>query len=168
MYRLRRFVLETDCSALWELMSTGGDVPAFPNQPAITDEDDLRAWIEGQLMGPIHDLYVVTWQQEPSAEEMVGVVMSYDYRVYDSHCHIYGCVWRGVLREALALFTELLFREYPLRKLYLRATDVDTHLIEAAEAIGFEREVVLREAAFTQGAYHDVYIDSMYSNVMRA
>ena len=88
--------------------------------------------------------------------------MTYDYRVYDSHCQIYGYLRQGMTEEVVKQFLHMLFREYPLKKVFLEVTELDSFLLDAAQAVGFKEEARFLDNKYMKGNYHDLVVLSIY------
>ena len=67
---------------------------------------------------------------------------------------------KGIMTEALRIFSSYLFDLQRLPRLYLAAIPGNTGSIKVAENCGFKYECTLRSAAFNQGGYCDL---NMYS-----
>lgn len=68
--------------------------------------------------------------------------------------------WKTYLR----LIEQVAFKELGLHKIYIYAFDLRPHLYEAAEAVGFRKEAVLKEHCLFEGEFKDVVIHSKWYN----
>ena len=65
---------------------------------------------------------------------------------------------RGYGKEAMALLCDFCRKEMNLHRLKVSVFDFNTAAIRCYEANGFQREGVLRQEVFRDGAYHDVVL----------
>lgn len=160
IYRLRKADLSNDCIRIFELTKFCRERKILPYQIDFVSEDEVRNWLSRQLMGYIHDFYVI--EKSNDANMVHGIIFTFDYREYDRHCKIYGFLDEGMNREILDHFIISIFREYSLKKIFLELTDLEHEMLAAAENIGFKKEATLREYKYVCGAYHDLFILSIY------
>lgn len=162
-YILRKIELKQDCSQLFELIINQyrNSVP-FTHQHRFIDVDEYQHWLAERLGGYFHDFYVVEERNDMNIVKLQGFFFSYDYRIYDSHCHIYGYMRYGIDSIILGQFVEILFKEYPLNKVFLETTENDDKLLNAAYDLGFIQEAMLIENFFINGQYHNLIILSLY------
>lgn len=160
IYRLRKVDLATDCIRIFELIRFCRERNKLPYQIDFSSEDEVRNWLSRQLMGYIHDFYII---EKSNDDKMIhGFIFTFDYREYDRHCRVYGYLDEGMNKEILADFIAFIFREYPLKKVFLELTDLEDEMLSAAENIGFKKEATLHEYKYVCGAYHDLFILGMY------
>lgn len=153
MYSLKKFVPEDDIHQLYQLIFGGYPHIKMPGQPILHSENEFSDWLTYQLHGFYHDLYLIY-----DENRINGYIMSFDYRIYDRHCQIYGFNKGGLDYELLERFINWLCSEYPLRKLFLQITENEPLLIQVAKKIGFLEEVKLTEYKYINGKYMDMYI----------
>lgn len=153
MYSLKKFVPEDDILELYGLFVAVHLNVKMPGQPVIRSKNEFTDWLVHQLYGYYHDLYLIYDENEIS-----GYIMSFDYRIYDGHCRVYGFNKGGLNCDLLEQFTNRLCSEYPLRKLFLQVTENESILIQSAKKIGFHEEARLAEYKYIDGKYIDVYI----------
>lgn len=65
---------------------------------------------------------------------------------------------RGYGTEATRLLTEHAFQVLNLNRVWLHVYDFNTAGMRAYEKTGFQREGILRQATFVEGAYRDVHV----------
>lgn len=167
MYKLRKIIPEEDCILLFELLNLYSENNVFPQKLNFNCFNEFQHWIIEQLAGYYHDFYIIEKRNEPKEHIVQGLILSYDYRVYDAHCKIYGYLPEGINSVILEQFVDLLFKEYPLNKVFLEITDVDKAILDSAAALGFTQEAVLVENKYINGKYHDLIILSLYSKKRR-
>lgn len=162
-YILRKIEPNQDCSQLFELIidQYNTSVP-LAHQHRFINVDDYQHWIAERLGGYFHDFYVVEEKNDMNIEKIQGFIFSYDYRIYDNHCHIYGYLRYGIDSILLGKFVDILFKEYPLNKVFLETTENDDKLLKAAYDLGFTQEAMLLENFFINGQYHNLIILSLY------
>ena len=68
---------------------------------------------------------------------------------------------RGIISEALRLFTYLLFATYRVNRLELKIIPQNAASLRVAQKCGFQFEGVARQAVFLRGAHHDMHIYSL-------
>lgn len=153
MYSLKKFVPEDDISELYSFVFDVHLLVKMPGQPMIRSKNEFTDWLVRQLHGYYHDLYLIYDENEIS-----GYIMSFDYRIYDGHCQVYGFNKGGLNCDLLERFINWLCSEYPLRKLFLQVTENELTLIQVAKKIGFLEEARLVEYKYIDGKYMDMYI----------
>lgn len=110
-------------------------------------------FLERKLRGYFHDFFIVM-----ENGQRAGVVMAYDYRVYDAHCKL-KIEYEGDKEsyiEIIRKFTKYMFEKYPLNRIFTLQTDKD--IMDFYLECGFTEEAVLKEYAFLNGTYCDVSI----------
>jgi len=71
---------------------------------------------------------------------------------------------RGIMTEALRMFSAYLFDMKPIPRLQLRASTDNVAARRVAEKAGYQLEGVQRRAAFARGRYHDCAMYSLLRN----
>lgn len=153
MYSLKKFVPEDDILELYSFVFDAHLHVKMPGQPMIRSKNEFMDWLIHQLRGYYHDLYLIYDENKIS-----GYIMSFDYRMYDGHCQVYGFNKGGLNCGLLEQFINRLCSEYPLRKLFLQVTENESFLIQAAKKNGFHEEARLVEYKYVDGKYIDMYI----------
>lgn len=153
MYLLKRFVPEDDILNLYSFIFDKNMLIKMPRQPIVHSKNEFADWLVRQLQGFYHDLYLVYNEQQ-----VIGYMLSFDYRVYDGHCQIYGVCDRSISCELLRQFIDWLCSEYPLRKIFLSVTKKEDELMKVAKKVGFLEETCLNEYKYIDGQYMDMYI----------
>ena len=157
MQKIRRFESEEDSGALYELVRQHELYDAFPGRLEAVNAQELQSILTGRLEGYYHDLYVA---EEDGA--ICGFFLAYDYRVYDRHCRVCGYLDGGMDGGLLKQFTDMLFEEYPLNKVFTEVVENDWDMWKATEKAGFVTEAVLKARKFVKYEYYDVYIQGLY------
>lgn len=75
---------------------------------------------------------------------------------------------RGYGQEALQTLMRYCFQELNLHRLYLQVFDFNTRALALYEKMGFKTEGRLRDAFYTQNAYHDIVVMSILENELQA
>lgn len=153
MYSLKRFVPEDDISELYSFVFDAHLLVKMPGQPVINSKNEFADWLVRQLHGFYHDLYLIYDEQR-----IKGYLLSFDYRVYDGHCRIYGFEDSGINGELLRQFIDWLCSEYPLRKIFLQVTEKEDAWMQSAKELGFLEEACLKEYKYIEGQYVDMHI----------
>lgn len=161
-YYLRNIDLQTDAERIYEVLIRCGRIEFMSERLNFFNKDDCCHWLSRQLSGYFHDFYVLEENSEMDDMCISGFIIAYDYRVYDSHCHIYGYAKMGISEEVLSEFLYVLFREYPLRKVFLEVTELDKNLLSVAQRVGFREEARLSDNKYIDGNYRDLVIFSIY------
>lgn len=161
-YYLRNIDLQNDVEFIYELLIKCDIATHMSQHFDFVNKDDCQSWFLRQLSGYFHDFYVIEGSSGASNLYICGFIMAYDYRVYDSHCQIYGYLRQGITEEILEQFLHMLFREYPLRKVFLELTELDNSLLAAAQAVGFKEEARFSDNKYIEGNYHDLMVLSIY------
>ncbi len=68
---------------------------------------------------------------------------------------------KGLMTEALRIFSSYLFAIKPVNRLQLLVAEGNTGSWKVAEKCGFKKEGQLRNAMFIKGTYHDMRIYSL-------
>jgi RimJ/RimL family protein N-acetyltransferase len=157
MYSLKRFVPEYDISGLYSYISDKPEQKKMPGLPIVRSKDEFADRLICQLQGFYHDLYLIC-----EANQIKGYLLSFDYRVYDGHCRIFGSWDIEVNCEPLTQFIDFLCSEYPLRKIFLQVTKKENALMQSALNVGFTEEACLKEYKYADGQYVDMYVLSYY------
>lgn len=161
-YYLRNIDLRNDVESICELLIKCDIAAHLFQHLNFINKEDCQNWLLGQLSGYFHDFYVIEGNSGANNLYICGFIMTYDYRVYDSHCQIYGYLRQGITEEVLKKFLLMLFREYPLRKVFLEVTELDDFLLAAARAVGFKEEARFLDNKYIKGNYHDLMVLSIY------
>lgn len=156
-----RHDLECLCDLFWE-----ENEETLPHCPVFWSRQDCEHWIREKFPDCYHDVYL--WKEQDGEKVLTaGFLFSYDYHVYDGHCRVFAHFEpKADGTEALRKFLQILFREYPLRKVFLEASDLSIPLLETAKSVGFSEEARLLEYRYIRGAYHDVFILGLPRSVM--
>lgn len=162
MYVLKRIKPDQDCDQLYELIRIHGGFSVLPQQPIFINKEDFRHWILGQLSGYYHDFFMIKDTSRTESSNICGWLLAYDYRIYDGHCKFYGYLCQGLNKMITSQFLNILFKEYPLKKVFLQITNADTSLLSVAYELGFKQEAILYEYKYSWGNYKDLLILSVY------
>lgn len=152
MYLFKRFVPEDDASELYSFIFEKNLLISMPGQPIIHNKNEFTEWIMRQLNGFYHDLYLIYYEQQ-----LKGYLLSFDYRVYDRHCQIYGFWEVSIKCNLLRQFVRLLCSEYPLRKIIIQSIE-ENLFVQSAREIGFFEEACLKEYKYIDGHYVDMHV----------
>ena len=163
MIKLRKIALAQDSSYIFDLVKNHADMSILLGNSRFNNFEEFCHWLEDRMLGYFHDFFIIEDNSDSETRKRQGFVLSYDYRVYDSHCKIYGYFESGIGKIALKQFMNILFREYPLNKIFLVITDINVVLLDTAQILGFKQEAVLCKNKFVNGKYHDLLILSLYS-----
>lgn len=145
-----------------EMMDPSNRYLILPNVH-INTEVDFEAWLLSQCRSNYLEFYVV---HASDTGKPVGFVYAYDYRPDDGHCRIcvhiaHGYRSTGAGALAAAHFIGLLFRSYPLRKVYSAVYGFNTASLQGNMKAGFVEEARLPEYRYYEGKYWDLVLCSM-------
>lgn len=157
MYSLKRYASEDDISELYRYIFKEPVLTKMPGQPIIRSKDEFANWLICQLHGVYHDLYLIY-----NENQVKGYLLSFDYRVYDGHCQVYGCCEGEINYELFRQFINWLCSEYPLRKIFLQVIKKEFDLIQLARKLGFVEEACLKEYKYVDGQYVDMLLFSYF------
>ena len=119
---------------------------------------DFEGYLKSKLKFFFHDFYIITTRDGTP----VGFAYAFDYRVYDGHCKI--CVkamndqYDKKVSEWIEQFCSILFRSYPLHKLFFSALASEESYIDVYLRAGFTQECELPEYVFYHGRYQDLLV----------
>lgn len=164
MITLRKLNPNQDCLNLFKFIKKNG-ADVFPNQVDFINFDEFQRWLTDQMVGFYHDLYI--FEESNTANYVIGFALAYDYRVYDGHCQLCVCVSKEIDSNMLGSFIEMLFKEYPLNKVFWKVVATDERILNLACALGFTKEMVLKDYCYKNGKYQDLWVLSFYSSVQR-
>lgn len=162
-YILRNADFPKDYLEIYKMFVKENKPVFMPQKRNFLNIEDFSHWLSEQLSGYIHDLYLIETISETGKWQISGYCLSYDYRRYDSHCQIYGYHNHGITADMLKHFISILFKEYPLNKIFLQIADIEKTLLSAAIETGFQEEVRLSHSKYINGSYHDFIILGYYA-----
>ena len=119
---------------------------------------DFENYLKNRLKYYFHDFYIIT----NSEDTLIGFAYAFDYRVYDGHCKI--CVramcdgYDENVTEWINEFGGLLFKSYPLHKLFFSALSCEDSYVEAYRRAGFVQECEIAEYVFHRGQYQNLLV----------
>ncbi len=156
-----RPVLETDLPII---LSVFGDVERAHlwGHRRVCDETQLfetwRYW-SNERMG---DKFMVLSQGRP-----VGLVFDYERSLEDGHTKVAAmllddCCGRGAGVIATALFSQWLFQNLPVRKLYLDVFEFNKPVLRMLNKLGLQEEMKRTEHRYWNGRYWDQYGFAFY------
>ena len=160
MVTIRKVNINTDCEKIFEMIRSREE-DLLPNQMKCFNVNEFYHWLLQQFSGLYHEMYV--FAKKDAMKEIVGFVLTYDYRVYDGHCFLCTCFSEDIVQSGLENFIDLMFREYPLKKIFWELTVTSEHELSMASELGFTKELLLKEYKYQKGKYVDVCVLSVYS-----
>lgn len=160
MIDMKRINVNRDIKELFSLVSTP-NVFVFPSQVKFSNIDDFQHWLSDQLEGYFCELYVIT-ENSNTTNLVIGIALAYDYRAYDRHCLLHLYTTKNIEPKVLSYFIDELFREYPLNKIFWEVIVSNIKYLELANALGFSKEMILKEYKYFGGQYQDVFVFSLY------
>ena len=159
---VRETDLETFFAHLSDMQSLGEFLPVI-----MPSETQLRQdFAKDGLIGPDYQRYLIV---APDGE-MLGYIWAFKSVPYFDATEIGYQIFSGARRgkgyasEALRLLRDYLFEASQVNRLELRIAVDNAGSLKVAEKLGFTREGVCREAAYSKGRLHDMCI---YSQLRR-
>lgn len=180
---LRPANMGRDAEALRKAMAGSWRVPRFNSTAA------FAVWLRERLEREWLEFAVVAPAGNP--ERVAGYAVAWDYRPVDGHAHmevrVGGTTMNGsdgwtrltasygpdtpsqesLFARAAGAFVSRLFREYPLRKVFIEEVAGDARLCDGAagRSLGglpaLKHEMTLEEYTFRRGAYRDLDVWSL-------
>lgn len=151
----RKFI-SSDIVAVYQFVArlSSDELPIEFSSSVSRHEFEVR--FSESLKFDIHDFFVIL----DSDNNIAGCIYSYDYRVYDENCKV--TLLYSEDKEASELdnivkkFTEYMFREYPLVKIFSEI--YQEKFMSFFMNNGYKVECVLRKYKNINGDYRDCYI----------
>lgn len=164
---LRKLHYNQDIGVLYDLISNPSEQVWFQTNQPINSMQEFQHWFDGNLRNEYHDFYIV---EEQAQKKIVGFVYSYAYRVYDLHCKVAVVLcpeYRqcGIGAFMGLTFMNLLFSQYPIRKIYVDIYDFNKESLQSNLEAGFVEEGRLKEYRYFANQYHDLHVLSMERKV---
>lgn len=106
---------------------------------------------------------------EKKDRKPIGFVYSYNYNhsdglIYETIFIVPKFQTKGFGAEAGLLFTDYLWRFYPLRKIYCDVYGYNAKSQKLLKGVGFEVEGTFKEHRFFDGSYYDMFRFSCFRN----
>lgn len=156
----RKFMIRKDLEILYRIMSDPMEQINIQRKASYNSTVEFEEWILEQLKGHFHDFYIL---EDIEKHRVAGFVYSYDFRISDGHCMI--CVYvmaeyrnLGVGAMCSLQFLDELFRDYPMRKIYLSIYDYNRQSLQSNLHAGFREEGCFKEYRYFNGKYWDMHI----------
>ncbi len=139
------------------------DQHLFSSRIPIRGIDDFSQWLYARFK---HDfnLFRVARLYQGSAErpEAIGFVYDYDFSLLDGHTCVAAYIipqYRDVCYGALigAAFLDLLFKRYPLRKVYTTVYNYNVQSLQSNLKAGFKEEGVISGYRYHNGEWHSLH-----------
>lgn len=167
--KFRKFYIQKDLGEMYQIMTNPEEQMAFQAKLAFNSNVEYEQWLLDQMRFHYHDFYVL---EEPETGKFAGFLYSYDFRQGDGHCMI--CVYVkpeyrrfGAGAAAGLRFMDELFREYPLRKIYVTIYDYNNQSLKSNLHAGFQEEGCYREYRYYDGKYWDMHLLAMTREAFR-
>ena len=117
--------------------------------------DAFVHYFQRRMKGYYHDIFIIK-----NNNLNIGLIVAYDYRIFDAHCKIDIFVDDYVNNETYSSIInkliEYLFSLYPLR--CILSLQYDKNVIECFRKAGFKEEGILKEYKYIDGIYESVHI----------
>lgn len=162
-FAFRKLHYDNDISFLYDLITDPNEQIMFQTNKPINSMRDFQMWFDGNLRNEYHDFYIL---EDLDNKNVVGFVYSYAYKQYDLHCKIAVILFphyrkMGIGAMATLSFMKQLFKQYPLRKIYVDIYDYNQESLKSNISAGFEIEGVLKEYRYLNGKYHSLNVLSI-------
>ena len=121
-------------------------------ESGVNSRNDFGKWFENKLKYDFHDFYIIKFENQ-----IIGSIYSYEFKLSDRHCKMKVLLDISddkLVKNIIILFVELLFREYPLRKIFVE--EYQKELIELYKNAGFQCEMILDKYIYCEGRYNDL------------
>lgn len=161
MIDLRYYRDDRDYGAVYRLFTEPRINGNIMNKPDHNDFQSFKKWLLDCISERFNDFFVVY-----DSEVFVGVAYTYDFRLIDGHT----CLSIAVRQEfvgtgvgaqmALAVIGRI-FRDYPLRKVFMEVYSDNERCYESLNDAGLRNEARLKEYRFRDGRYEDLLIFSV-------
>lgn len=162
MLELCNVKISSDLSYIYQVMCNYEQQCLFSKSQTIRFFEDFERIFIDELRSFYHLFKVVKNEKK----EIIGFVYSYNYRETDGHCSIvtyvderYQATGAGI--EASMMFIKMLFKQYPLRKIYTQVYEYNEQSLICNQKAGFQEEGCYKEYRFHNGEYWDMHILSM-------
>jgi len=128
-------------------------------------ERSQRRWYESYEANPAYRIFII----ENKENQPVGytILKNLDHKNRQAEIGLYldpAQQGKGYGKDAFLTLIRFGFHELNLHRMYLQVFDFNDKAIKMYEKIGFQIEGKLREAYFTQNAFHDILVMSILEN----
>lgn len=160
---LRKFNFRNDIQDLFDIMADPDYQMLFHKKMNINTLLEFDAWLQNNFKGNFHEFYVVSDKRNLG---MLGFVYSYDYSPVNCNCKFTLVLRRDVQGTGLGVmvgirFLDMLFRNYPLKKVFSLVYDYNQQSIQSQVQAGFCHEGAFKEYRYYNGMFYDLHILSM-------
>lgn len=130
-------------------------------------EYEHEIWIKNRAMDSTNKLYLIQHKDDKS---IIGIIGNKSTDFINRNTEIYLYIGekeyrsRGLGKEIINTYTEFLFNQLNMHKVYLRVFEYNSIAFKCYEKIGYKQEGILKEAVFRDGRYHDVIIFAKFNN----
>ena len=142
----------------------GGTIPRWPagiSPPGLSPEDEQRAWYQNQKNRKDGKLFIVEFEKQ-SVGYAVCMEMDARNRSIEVGLHLAAeARGKGLGKDSFTTLVRFCFQELNMHRVWLRVYAFNDRAIGLYESMGFKREGVMRDAAFTGGKYEDVVVMSI-------
>lgn len=157
--KCRKIASENDILELYKMMSSSEQY-LFSIHLSFNTYVEFYDWLISHINSDFHDFYVVTNASED--EKLIGFAYNYDFTLESGHCKI--CVFVSELFRNLGLgstagikFIDILFKKYPLQKIYSTIYSYNYDSLESNLKAGFSKEGNVKKYRYFNGNYYDLY-----------
>ena len=131
--------------------------------PSPYTEADAEWWVsEGHRLGDVYNLAIET------SRECIGTIgakfFEDEYRYTAEIGYWLGkTYWRkGIMTGIVSEFTQLLFRDFPLKRIYAPVAHENKASIKLLEKCGFKCEGIFKSNLYLRGCLYDEHIYAYY------
>lgn len=131
-------------------------------------EFEHEVWFRNRAMDSINKTYII-WHK--SDKKIIGIVGNKNTDFINRNTEIFLYVGeeayrgKGLGKEVVELFTEFLFKQLNMHKVYLRVFSYNIQALKCYKKLNFEVEGNFKEAIFKDGKYYDVIILAKLNNL---
>lgn len=159
---LRKVIIQRDIPILYHMM-TAEDQFLFSVKIKANSEQQFREWFCEQLKYGFHDFYMIVSKND---DKPIGYAHNYDFSLQNGHCKIVTYLVQdyrdaGIGGISTIMFIDMLFKLYPLRKVYTAIYNYNQRSLFNNQKAGFTEEGVLNKYRYYHGEYHALHIMSI-------
>lgn len=158
--KLRRFDYRKDLKKLYHYMLDEKNQMMFSSGFQLHNIEMFESWItEKFVQNKYHDFFMI----ENKDGNSIGFTFSYEFFNYDAHCKYTLCLFEeyqdtGYGAVAGIMMMDYLFRNYPLKRIFISVFDYNATSLEINKKGGFEEVGVLPDYRYWGGGYYSLHV----------
>ncbi len=158
-FKLRKIIDDNDMFQLFTMMSEN-DQYMFSTHLLFNTYFEFYNWLSNHINNGFKEFYVIS--DKDNEQKIIGFVYNYEFSLESGHCKL--CVYvapqfrNSGLGGIIAIkFLDILFRKYPLRKIYSTIYEYNLQSLESNFKAGFLIEGTVNKYRYYNGEYHDLH-----------